>query len=191
MNIPTDVLHTCTKKTNKHDSLSLSCCLGHVWACSSLDNLVLQHFSRENNCRKRCFPPFIFTLRQHNWFHTACSLCIMTLPRPTACPSWDAQTLWPPRRWSFEKVSSWWWGRFRPWRCSSSRGSSQNSCPCPPALGAGSRSCRWRGLHGRSSNPSPRRAARRTLDHVRYLEHWGWQRGKTKSLESREWTLTI
>lgn len=105
-------------------------------------------------------------------FRTRC--CITTLPRPSACLSWDAQTLWPPRRWSFERVSSWLWGPFRPWRCSSSAGSRPSSCPSRPAPAAGWPSCRWCGPPGRSSSPWRPRAARRPPDRVRYWERcWG------------------
>lgn len=165
------------KQTHKHNSLSLS------WARSSLDTPVLQHLSGEDNCYNHFFSCRSSHVRQHNSFNTAPSLRITTLPRPTACPSWDGQTLWPPHRWSFERVSSWWSGRFHPWRCSSLRGSSQNSCHCPPALGAGSPSCQWRGPRGRSSSPSLRRAARRPPDHVRYLEHWGKMKQRAEKKE--------
>ena len=179
------------KQTNKHNSLSLSLFLPlprHIWASSaSLWTICLsccfQPLPWKNNCcycslSSRCF---FFSL--YRWlkttqlfFNTAFSL-ITTLPPPSVCPSWDAQTLWPPRRWSFERVSSWWWDPFRPWRCSSSGGSRLSSCPCPPALGAGWPSCRWCGPRGRSSSPSLRRAARRTPDRVHYSEHYEkWER---------------
>lgn len=172
------------KQTNT--TLSLSHCLAaspHLGLLRfSLDNLILQLLSRKNNC---CYCSvsfsslslFISHLRQHNSLNTAFLIHITTLPPSSACLSWDAQTLWPPRRWSFERVSSWWWGQFRPWRRSSSGGSKRSSCPCPPALEAGWPSCRWCGPRGQSSSPLLRRAARRPPDHVRYLEHWEkWHR---------------
>ena len=169
------------KQTNKHNSLSLSlsCCLatcgppalcfGHSPASFQKEHLLLLPF---------LLLPFlfIFHLRQHNSFNTAFLLHITTLPLPSVCPSWDAQTLWPPRLWSFERVSSWWWGRFRPWRCSSPGGSLRSSCHCPPALWAESPSCRWCGRREQSSSPSLRRGARRPPGRVRYWEHCG---GKT------------
>lgn len=157
------------KQTNKQTQLSLSLSL---WTLS-----FSSFYPERNNCcyfSVSFFPLLSSHLRQHNSAQYCISflLHITTLPPPSACLSWDAQTLWPPRRGSFERVSSWWWGQFRPWRRSSSGGSRRSSCPCPPALGAGWPSCRWCGPRGQSSSPLLRRAARRPPDHVHYLERW-------------------
>lgn len=189
------------KQTNKHNFLSLAlslslCCLATFgpppflfgqsyspseWSSIPKEQLLLLLFLIFH------LSLAIVYLRQHNSFNTV-GFCffllhVMTLPPPSACLSWDAQTLWPPRRWSFERVSSWWWCPFRPWRCSSPAGSRRRSCPCLPALWEGWRSCRWCGPHGQSSSPSLRHEAHRPLDRVRYSEHWekwqGWGWGVT------------
>lgn len=174
------------KQTNKHNSLSLSlsCCLATFGPPPLLfgQSHSPASIQKEQLLLLLCLlllslSLFISHLRQHNSLNTAFLIHITTLPPSSACLSWDAQTLWPPRRWSFERVSSWWWGQFRPWRRSSSGGSRRSSCPCPPALEAGWPSCRWCGPRGQSSSPLLRRAARRPPDHVRYLEHWEkWHR---------------
>lgn len=152
-------------------SHSSSSCLGHARASSALWT-TLTFLSVGADAAATALPllyipPRISLQTTQNPF-TAFQLGITTLPRPSACLSWDAQTLWPPRRWSFERVSSWLWCRFRPWWCSSSAGSRRSSCPSRPALAAGWPSCRWCGPRGRSSSPSRRRAVRRPPDRVRY-----------------------
>lgn len=168
--------YTHAQKTNKQTNTTLSLTLSLPRPRSGPAPLWTISFSSLSPEGNDCCPSPIFSCisREMARLFRRCgppTREFTTPPQPTAYPSWDARTLWPPHRWSFERVSSWWWGRFRPWRCSSLRGSSQNSCPCPPALGAGWPSFRWRGPRGRSSSPSPRRAARRPLDHVRYSEH--------------------
>ncbi len=138
------------KQTNKHNSLSfslsrlLSC---HIWAFSaSLWTISFSSFYRIHKEQLLWLLWLLFSLylslKTTQFLILHFLFDITALPPPSVCLSLDAQTLWPPRRWSFERVSSWWWGQFRPWRCSSSGGSRRSSCPYLLALGAGWPSCR-------------------------------------------------
>lgn len=182
------------KQTNKHNSLSLSLSFALSLAALPPPLFGQSHSPASNPDRttvayRFSLSSFFKTTQLFFFFFRYCisffflPRIFTTLPPSSACLSWDARTLWPPRRGSFERVSSWWWGRFRPLRRSSSGGSRRSSCPCRLAPGAGWPSCRWCGPRGQSSSPSPRRAARRPPGHVRYLEHWeGWhgEIGKVK-----------
>jgi len=165
------------KQTNTTLSLVLPC---HTWGSyASLWPISLwccfQRLSHKNNC---CYLSilspiisFLSLTEDNTTLNTAFLFHIMTLLLLSVYLSSDAQTLWPPHHWSFERVSSWWWGLFRPCRCSSPAGSRPSSCPCPLALGAGWQSCRWCDPHGQSSSPLRRCAAHRPLDRARYLEY--------------------